>query len=337
MPWIEPDSEGVCHFPDSFIRHWNYLALSTPQADPFCCAPAWGLAFQQAISPFRRVFYDACLQGALIFCGYGERGRAPAIAPLDDSWLYGQPVLGPEGPDLLADALPELCAPFGGRVPPIVISGVMEKSFFAAKLFALFSGRFKFFRRAFMSQCSASLAGGVDGWLSRRSANCRAKLKKALRRAKAEGVEFERALPDEISAAEIYERMLAIEARSWKGIGHCGMAEPPMKQFYERMIGILAKDRGALVIFARIGEKDLGFIFGGLAGDIYRGQQFSFDQDYAALSPGNLMQFAKINWLCEIGCARYDMGPAIGPKMQYKRHWTERAQDFQAWVMRKDC
>jgi CelD/BcsL family acetyltransferase involved in cellulose biosynthesis len=40
----------------------------------------------------------------------------------------------------------------------------------------------------------------------------------------------------------------------------------------------------------------------------------------------------KINWLCEEGIKRYDMGPVSGPKMGYKTHWTEKRSEIQAWL-----
>lgn len=337
MPWIATENAsspwGI--FPEWFLSHWTKLALTTHQADPFCCAPAWNLAYHHAINRGRALFYAASSQGALIFGETASANGDLVLAPLEDSWLYGQPLMGGDAPELLASVMPDLVEHYGGRLPPIVISGIIDPSPFSAALFIRHSPACQFFRHARMRQCSASLLGGIEGWLSRRSANCRAKLKKARRKAAELGVRFERARPDPGNASAIYNRILAIEKKSWKGIGHCGMAEEPSAEFYWQMLAMLARSRSALVIFASLADEDIGFIFGGLLGPCYRGQQFSYSDAYRQLSLGNILQFEKVAWLCELGCIRYDMGPAVGPRMEYKSHWTELAQDFQTWIMRK--
>lgn len=335
MPWLEPDIEGRIVLPDSFMELWSELALSTVQADPFCCGPAWNLAYQRAINPDRKVFYASSADSALILSECMTTTGEIALTPLEDSWLYGQPLLGDNAPELLDDCLPELLAPYHSSSPLILISGIIKSSVLAAHLFLRHSKYYDFYRHAKMAQCSASLRNGVDGWLSRRSANCRAKLKKARKMAQAAGIEFERHRPAPADTAAIYARMLSVEAKSWKGIGHCGMTEQPSADFYAEMIDILAASTDALVIFARHEGEDIGFIFGGLAGDFYRGQQFSYSQEYSRYSLGNILQFEQIRWLEELGARRYDMGPANGPRMEYKHHWTEQGQEFETWIMRK--
>lgn len=335
MPWLEPNRSGRISLPAPFIELWSDLALTTEQADPFCCGPVWNLAYQRAINPGHRVFYAASADSALILCeGTGASGE-PVLTPLDDSWLYGQPLLGDNAPELLSECIPELSAAYGGKMPLILISGIIKSSTFAARLYLRHSARCNFYRHATMAQCSASLEGGVEGWLARRSANCRAKLKKARKLAQAEGVVFERHRPAARAAPDLYRRMLAVEEKSWKGIGNCGMTEQPSASFYAEMIRILARRKDALVILATLDGEDIGFIFGGLAGGYYRGQQFSYSQAHSRLSLGNIMQFEQIRWLEELGARRYDMGPVSGPRMEYKHHWTEQTQDFETWIMRR--
>jgi hypothetical protein len=61
----------------------------------------------------------------------------------------------------------------------------------------------------------------------------------------------------------------SVELTSWKGIGKCGMAETPAKEFHDSMLKRLASAKGGRVIFAK--HEDKGIIFGGMAGSIYRG------------------------------------------------------------------
>jgi hypothetical protein len=56
------------------------------------------------------------------------------------------------------------------------------------------------------AHAAASLAGGIDGWLSRRSSNFRRNLKRAHLRAQSEGMVFERAQPSSLAEADrLYE------------------------------------------------------------------------------------------------------------------------------------
>ncbi len=188
--------------------------------------------------------------------------------------------------------------------------------------------------RASCVQCAASLEGGLDGFLSRRSANHRKKLRQSLRRAREAGVLFERRRPASVEQGKaVFDRILAVERTSWKGIGRCGMDQADMHRFYAAMLRRLSVSRDAHVMFATHEGRDIGFIFGGMAGAIYRGQQFSFDDQYADMSVGNLLQFEQIRWLCDEGAQRYDMGPLYGPSMEYKHHWTELCFPIEAWVM----
>lgn len=95
----------------------------------------------------------------------------------------------------------------------------------------------------------------------------------------------------------------------------------------------LAAQGTARVMFARHEGQDIGFIFGGMLGPCYRGQQFSYDAAWKALSIGNLLQVEQIRWLCEEGAVRYDMGTASGEPMAYKLHWTEAHPTSQTWFL----
>lgn len=335
MPWLEPTFERKLAdiMPPQALEAWASLALRTGQADPLCCAPDWQLAFHEVFTPDRRVFYDIGPRAGMIFGEYIAGNGDIWLLPLDESWLFGQPLLGDEAPLMLADNV-SLLKPDNGALGGLFISGIREPSTHASCLFQRFYPQYRFYRHGANSQARASLAGGMDGWLSRRSANHRAKLRKAEKKAAAAGIVFERARPDAAEMDAAYERILAVEARSWKGIEQCGMDQGESRLFYAALTRLYAKRKSCLVIFARRDGKDIGYVFGGIRGDYYRGQQFSYDNEYASFSLGNLLQAQKVAWLCELGILNYDMGPAAGDKMRYKTHWAERMQDIQTWVMR---
>jgi hypothetical protein len=303
------------------------------QADPFCCRTEWQLSYHEAIEPGRRLLVREAPGSVIAFAESRASNPDPLLLPVESGWMFGCPLLGPDAVDLLDELLGETASgPMNGAFPPaVVVSGVQPRGDLFGRLVTRFDSRFEFSRTGSSILCGASLKGGLDGFLSRRSRTHRRGLRKQGRRAAAAGVAFERHVPrNEAEADEIYARMLAVEEASWKGIGYCGMTVPQSRDYYACMLRRLTASGGGRVMFARHGERDIGFIFGGLAGEVYRGQQFSYAHDWKAASIGNLLQLEQIRWLCEEGIGRYDMGPLMG----YKDHWTEKRTPIETWLLK---
>lgn len=330
MPFITLDHETVLS--ESLLADWKRLALTTGQADPVCCAPNWNLTYREVACPESRLFIRGDDNALVLFREY--LGDEPRLYPIESGWMFGKTLLGDAAPELLAECVEDFAREYG-RAPIMVVSGVQRRREETARLYRLYSRAYNFYSSDFTVQCSASLEGGLDGWLGRRSANHRAKLRKAAKKIRALGTVFERvrpATPEESRRA--YARMLAVEKRGWKGINRCGITVSPSTEFYDALIRRLAREKAAYIIFAVLDGEDIGFIFGGAAGDVYRGQQFSYDDAFRAYSVGNILQLEKVRWLCELGFARYDMGPITGPRMDYKAHWTENREKIETWIMR---
>jgi CelD/BcsL family acetyltransferase involved in cellulose biosynthesis len=253
------------------------------------------------------------------------------LEPVESHWLFGCPLLGVDAVELLDAFLGEFDE--ASRPRAVLVSGILPGSRLRRRLAATFERRWQIFVLEPNHGLSASLDGGLDGFLSRRSGRLRRELRRQQRRAGEHGVTFERALPR--TAAEVdavYARVLDVERRSWKGIGRCGMAEPPSRAFYAAMLGRLAASGAGRVVFARRGDDDIGFVFGGVCGSVYRGQQFSYVEQWQGLSIGNLLQVEQVRWLGEEGVGRYDMGPV----MDYKRLWTEIETRGEVWLLRAE-
>ena len=315
---------------------WNKLAIQTRQQDPFCCSSSWHLSFHDAFGPKRRLLIRHSNDSLVAFAEKTFSSGNIYLTPIESFWFFGNNVLGPQGVNLLRDTLIDIQRHYAPTFPKIVISAIPPRGAVYKELQENFVGQFAFYRHSLDIQCAASLAGGFDGFLSRRSSNHRRNMKKQGKRAAEKGVTFERcspALGSEIDA--IYARMISVELSSWKGIGRCGMAEPRPRKFYNALLRRMAASQGARIIFARHDDKDIGFIFGGMAGDIYRGQQFSFDDAWSDASIGNLLQLEQVKWLSEEGARRYDMGPLLGRHMDYKRHWTEKRFHIETWILEK--
>lgn len=313
--------------PDS---RWNRAVDITAHADPFCCRTEWQLSFHECFAPERQLLIASSDDSIITFARHAETAHGPLIEPVEASWLFGCPLLGPDAVPLLQ----QLLASHPGT--PVVLSGIDLEGDQIRLLAATFAGHYDLVHVASEIACRAELHGGFDGYMSRRSAKHRRSVRSSQRRARERGVTFERynaRTSDEVDA--VYARIIAIEERSWKGIDHCGMNKPPSLQFYAAMLTRMAAQASSRVIFARHDDRDIGFIFGGLCdgeanGSIYRGQQFSFDDEWRSSSIGGILQLEQLHWLCEEGVARYDMGPA----MAYKHHWTETQLRFDAIALR---
>ena len=321
QPWDRPDSS------------WNRAANSTLQGDPFCCGTEWQLSYHQAFAPDRSLYLRETSDSLVALARAPQKIRPNLFTPVEAHWFFGCPLLGSAAVDLLDQAIQELAQ----RIPStelkasFLISGIRPRGLLYRQLRQRFQQRFEFHKLIAETQCAASLSGGLDGFLSRRSSNHRRNLKKQSQRASRKGVYFERYNPRNPAQVDsIYNRMITVEKASWKGLDECGMAEQPARHYYHLMLRRLAVSGSARIIMARHGDSDIGFIFGGIAASIYRGQQFSFADDWKKSSIGNLLQLEQISWLCEEGISRYDMGPVMG----YKPHWTEKRLHIETWFLK---
>ncbi|MCL1984846.1 MAG: hypothetical protein FWG59_00155, partial [Betaproteobacteria bacterium] len=173
--------------PESEFEHiqaaWTHAAISTKQADPFCSSPAWQLAFHEAFSPKRRLLVENASSSVICFA---EEMFSPSdvyLTPIEVGWFFGCPLLGRHSVDLLLKAMEFITAEYAPYFPKILISGIRPKSLLAGSLLKVFNKNFNIYLHSVGLQCAASLRGGIDGYLSRRSANFRSKLKKAHKRA----------------------------------------------------------------------------------------------------------------------------------------------------------
>lgn len=287
------------------------------------------MSFHEVMAPQRERVVVGWGDSVLALAGRRTADGGRWFEPLDSGWRFGCPLLGEDAVDLLCLFLEALAR--AGTPHAVLLSGLLPGGRLVRRIHKQAGAHWEFVHREPTVLQSASLEGGLDGWLSRRSGHFRRRLLHAVRRAQALGVSYERHVPHtEQEADAVYERMLAVERTGWKGIGHCGMADGKALPFYRAMLRRLAAGGNGRVVFARAGDCDIGFIFGGMAGAHYRGQQFSYAEEWSRHSIGNCLQYEQLRWLCDEGVQRYDMGP----KMDYKAHWTEIEQVIEARVLR---
>ena len=184
-----------------------------------------------------------------------------------------------------------------------------------------FEGRFHVLLLSKTLRVSAYIGDGLEGFLARRSAQFRRGLKRSLRRCEQNDVEFEVLSGEELRAnwEKHYDRAVKIEFKSHKGLDESGIDQPGMQEFYRLMIPRLVKRGAFRLIFALHQGKDVGFVFGGNRGVIFRGLQMSFVESYRPYALGNVLQSKMIHLLAQEGIQTYDLGSDI----DYKRRWAE--------------
>jgi CelD/BcsL family acetyltransferase involved in cellulose biosynthesis len=164
----------------------------------------------------------------------------------------------------------------------------------------------------------ASLEGGFPGYLSRRSRGFRRSARRSTRRLEAEGVTFEAPGFDR-PWPEVYQRVLSVDGRSWKGRDGVGIGQGAMRRFYEEMGTRLWRQRSLRVLFARREGRDVAYHFGAVLGDLYRGLQHAYDEALRPLGLGAATHLEMIRRVAGEGIAIYDLGQEIA----YKARWAE--------------
>ena len=294
---------------DDFDRE----VAATPAIDRFCSTSAWILAAASALMPPRIPF---AFRGA---AGYfaAMRGIHPAgfpyVEPVELAWGLAAPLIGRDPDPLVA----EVAAVLAGRRDwqLAIFSGLTASGPQRRALERELPRRWERRRGTPTVRHVASLEGGLDGFLGRRSRELRKTLRKGMRLAGDAGITFEQVTASRADAAALYARIQTIELTSWKSEEGVGISDGPMKLFYELMLPRLCELGQQRTVFARRADRDIGYILGAVFDGEYRGLQFSYNDDLAKLGIGGLLQLQQIATLCDEGVGRYD----LGTEMDYKK------------------
>ena len=281
-------------------------SFEDPQTDP---GPAFGLEHASGVATFGRLY---------------TAERASALVPLDRVWGFASPVVCDLGAEadvcedlaatLLADPTWKVCVLTGAELEGPLYNSLVNS--FGRHL-PLYAGESR-------TRCQASLDGGVDGYLSRRSREHRRNIRQAERQAA--GLTY--AVADHGQPLEIVKRLHAVEAQSWKGRDGSGIESPDMARLYRTLVHDLSRRKALRCVFLQQEGNDIGFILGGVLGSTYRGLQTSFSEEARARSVGNLLQWHELQRACDEGLHTYDLGMDIA----YKRRWAEQLFETTAIV-----
>ena len=299
---------------DSFDRD----VLRTNDIAAFCSSSDWLLAAHHTLHDSREPVIRRSDRAWLGLCCGPLSSFERVLQPLEFAWGFGCPMIGASFDDscaLLLQALDEL----RGTWQLTLLSGIPVSSPWWAPLMDRIA-RHYYVETFEGTHCmQADLSGGSDAFLAKRTSKFRNNLRRAEKQANAAGITFEWCR-DDLSADALYQRIWEIEQRSWKFQQESSIfSMPRYVEFYTMLMERLAKKGTLRVLFARQGDKDVAYVFGGIIGQVYRGFQLSYDQELSSLSLGHLVQWEMIKRLAEEGIENYDLGMA----MDYKRRWSD--------------
>ena len=309
---------------DDFDRE----VAATPEIDRFCSSSAWILAAADALMPPRAPFtfhgtsgYFAAMRGV-------HPAGFPYIEPVELAWGLAAPLIGRDAVALAADVAAVLAARRDWQLA--ILAGMTADGPQRRALERVLPPRWERRRGTPTVRHVASLEGGVDGFLSRRSRELRKSLRRSIRGAEQSGMTFESFRAASADDAEaLYARIQRIEAASWKARDGVGISTGPMRAFYGLMLPPLCARGQQRTVFARLDDRDVGYILGAVFAGEYRGLQFSYDDEHADRGIGGLLQYHQIVELCDEGIARYD----LGTEMDYKRRWAEDVMETEMLVL----
>ena len=302
---------------ESQVAHFNGLVAKTPGIDHFCSSLPWLLSAREAFQGDLRPVLRSFRNGYLVLLETHHSQWGPLLLPLEASWCFACPLIGPDPRETVSRFFQFMTQP-SSNWKTAFIPGMAKDSVQYREILHQFSPGFDLFHGPTVGRMRASLAGGLDGFLSRRSAKFRNNLRRAEKRCQGEHIEF-RLNESCAQWSAAFQLFMEIESRSWKGLSQQGVDVGPMRDFYFKLMARHAAQEQVRWVVAYRHEEPVGYLMGAVIGGIYRGFQFSFDHRFANLSLGNLMQLRMIERCCSEGLDWYDLGSDI----PYKRRWGE--------------
>lgn len=313
--------------PAAALTELDAMAARTPDIDVMCSSSAWALSAREAFDPAGEVRFHQERGVGLALARSLQHGVS-TMEPWELAWGFACPILGSDV--ALACQLAAHVLGTAGDWEVCCLAGLPRTAPWASALGAL--------TRAFAHEPSgatvrsvAALDGGLDGYLARRSAGFRKQWRRRAALAADQGLAWEHLTPAPAQCAAILQRIMAVEARSWKGRAGSGLVATPMRIMYARLLERLAARGQARVGFVARDGIDLAYILGGVCAGTYRGFQFAYDDDHGALSLGNLSQQLVLADLLtgEPQASRYD----LGSEMAYKSQWAEQRHETSALLL----
>jgi hypothetical protein len=307
-------------------QSYNAAVTAFAGIDPYCSRTDWILPFHASFTPLAPLHIWHELESYVVLAQGFRQSTMPLFSSVDSMWGFASALVGAQSPGMLgAICLDSL------RHGHLILYGLPNDRAFLNATAAQTAATHRTFLLNPVSRCVASLEGGMDGFLSRRSSKFRVNVRRAVKRVADAGVLLrciDRMPADNVTG--VYAGLLDIESRSWKGQNNEGADKPPMRDFYRYMFERIGPAGLLRVIVAELGGRQIGYLHGAVVNGRFRGLQFSFDDRYRSLSLGNVLQLKMLEWLCREHAELYDLGMAV----PYKKKWAELEHQTQTVYLR---
>ncbi len=303
---------------------------ATDGIDQWCSGLDWVIPVATGFAPRgKRLFFKSAHGNGYAILGYYRRDDLIFLSSIEPLWGFASPIFGSDLESLsteLCEALDELdgwsILILPGLPPhPHPLTKAITKALQPLGVSIYTEG---------ITRRVADLTGGYDEWLAARTSRFRRNLRQAESRGRRAGL----SILDVSNDDNLFDRMLEIERRSWKGEDGSGITTPEMSAMYRTMIDRLS-ERDRLQAFVAqlpadqketpgaVIQRDVGYILGGIRQRRYRGLQISFVDQHRGLSIGNLLQHHQIRHLINNDLAdHYDMGMDF----DYKQRWADHGE-----------
>lgn len=320
---------------DDHRRQFDACVRETPDIDPFCSSSYWVLPAYDALFPDHEfnVFKAERSDGWVALAAGQQASLGRYLQPLEASWGLAGPLVGDDVEALVGEFAEHMDRHHDWDL--IFLSGIFEDSAQFLQVVRRFQHGYFVGVGPSMGRNIATLKGGFDAYMSRRTSKFRSNMRRAREKADEAGIgsEYLRSFGNPEAGRQVFERILEVESNSWKADDDSGILSPPMRTFYEQMVPMLADDDRLRIGFVTLDGQDIAYCFGGVFDGRYRGLQLSYHDDYSEYSPGNLAQLVVLQGLADEpdDIHTYDMGQA----MDYKQRWADRTRESVALVIRR--
>lgn len=306
----------------------------TPGIDPWCSGVDWIIPVHRAFAPESEPLLlmdngtpggeDAGAKRFVLLSRYRADSGEGLIAGLEPLWGFACPLLGGDHAANAKSLAIHLRGDAGWQT--LALPGLPADRSLIMSMARPLAELGDVGLQEGITRRIADLTDGPDAWLERRKPKFRRNLRNAQRRARGAGVDFY--IADD--SPDAFERIVAVEQRSWKGAQGDGITAPEMQSFYRSMTERLRQDGSLRCVIATRNGSDVGYILGGSRNARYRGLQLSYTQESAALSLGHLLQLHEIRRMSAEGVVLYDMGM----DMEYKAKMADTTMTSVMLVVR---
>jgi len=302
------------------------LVDATPRIDPWCSGPDWFIsahkAFSEGATPL--TWSEPGTGAALLSTARMDDG-AIVVAGLEPMWGFSCPLIGPDLADLAGFTAEQLRGMDGWDI--CMIAGLPLDEDLARTMAPPFAALGQVQAVYGIVRQVADVGAGHRAWFDARSAKFRKSIRQSERRAEEAGLEF----VDVSDDPEAFRRCVEIETTSWKGMTDDGITSPGMHRFYEVMTERLTRQGRFRATIATVAGEDIGYIFGGIRNQRYRGLQLSFAETARSLSVSHLLQHHTVQAITDEGVHTYDMGM----DMEYKQRWATHVEPSMSLIVHR--